>query len=172
MSSHLILINGRPGSGKTTMGRLLLEKLIDSAFFDFDTMITVNPFEYGEDLIARGLQNSAAVINSSFEQGVQSIIFASGTTDERHLCGLLNHLKSQHRVSWFYLDVAKDERLQRKVMRARDEADSQKHFDFIEQRMGEYRGVPAVPEVQCFEIEASGLTPEETLEICLEKLAS
>jgi hypothetical protein len=39
----------------------------------------------------------------------------------------------------------------------------QKHFAFVEQRMGESRGIIALSEAQHFEIEASGLTPEHML---------
>jgi len=68
MDKTLISINGRGGSGKSTIGRLLTHELDSAAFFDFDFVTVVNPWEYGEELFRLGHVNSADLIQFPAKQ--------------------------------------------------------------------------------------------------------
>lgn len=167
LAKRLLLINGGAGSGKTTTARALLSRVESSAFLDFDPLITVNPWEYREELIDLGLRNAADLIENFFESGYGTVILSSGTGSRPHLERLLGLLADRPRVNWIYLEVDPEERRSRKVGRARDGADSAEAFDFIENKIGRYEGPPDVAGVRCHEIRAGGLTVDAVVEAVL-----
>lgn len=166
---RLILINGLGGSGKTTVGRLLLDLLPSAAYFDFDSVTCVSPFEYGEPMFELGHRNAAAVAKNFLSAGYDSVVMCSGCGSQKHLDQFLSLLPERLPVFWFFLQASKDERKRRKSLRARDGADNEAHFDILEAKIGSYAGLVSGPGVKAFEIISEG-KPAEKVALELESI--
>ena len=167
----LILINGFGGSGKTSVGRLLLDALPSSALLDFDALTCVNPFEYGEQLFQLGHRNAAAVTEVFLKARYQHLIMCGGCHTQRHLDGFLSLLPRELGVSWFFLITSSEERRRRKIARSRDDADKSEWFDELEAKEGLYEGLVSGPNIEAFELLTERKTPAQVMSELKEILA-
>ncbi|MBI2851397.1 MAG: AAA family ATPase [Chloroflexi bacterium] len=72
----LIIINGAPGIGKTTVGKLLHNRLSNSAFLDGDDVWRINPFEVNEKTKGLVEKNITLVLRNYLEAGYEYVILA------------------------------------------------------------------------------------------------
>jgi len=153
MSSKLILINGLGGSGKTTCGRLLCERIDSCAYFDIDMLATVNPFEFGEELMRLGLRNAAGLISNFFDAGYEVVVMSSGTGCQRHVDYLLSLIPLPDHVYWIWLTASKAERDKRRLARSRDGADKPEWLDYVDRVSEPYAGPVEIESGTCCEID-------------------
>jgi hypothetical protein len=168
MSNKLILINGLGGSGKTTCGRLLSERIDSCAYFDSDMLTIVNPFEFGEDLIELGLRNAASLISNFFAAGYKAVVMSSGTGSQRYTDYLINLILSPDRVYWIWLAASKTERDKRRLTRRRDGADDPKWLDYVDGKVGPYTGPVEIKRGFCCEIDTDNAAPNDVVRQILE----
>ncbi len=168
--SRIILINGRPGAGKSTVAKLLSEKLDSVALLEFDSLIKVKPFEYGEKLLLLGLENSVSVVNNFLDFGFKNIILCAGTTKESHLEFFLSKIEGSSQIHWIYLNVSVEERSKRKVSRLRDDADSLEWFEQVKSKIGTYSGLPKLSGVSYYELDVEGISSQEVASLVAEQL--
>lgn len=74
--TKLIIINGAPGVGKSTVGNLLLSRLNNSAFLDGDEVWRINPFEVTDrtkDIVDR---NIAFILRNYIKANYEYVILA------------------------------------------------------------------------------------------------
>ena len=74
--TKLIIINGAPGVGKSTVGSLLFSKLGNSAFLDGDDVWRINPFEVTD--VTRNIveRNIVFVLRNYITAGYKYVILA------------------------------------------------------------------------------------------------
>ncbi len=132
----LILINGQSGAGKTTAARSLLQTLKNAAYISSDSLISVNPFEFDDDLCLLGQNNAKLLINSFQKNGYQYIILCGLLNDQRNLDQFVSDFNdSDFDILYVWLKADKAIRDQRRVNRARDDADKSEHFDLVDERL-------------------------------------
>lgn len=73
---HLILINGLPGSGKTTISRLLCEKLKPAAWIDTDDLMHMKPWSSQEQRFSETLRRGLLLVQDFFDSGIPTVIMA------------------------------------------------------------------------------------------------
>lgn len=81
MTQKLILINGQGASGKTSVARILLSDLPNSAYIGGDSLISVNPFGINEKLDKLAIKNLLSLTANYFEEKYAFII----------VCGLIRN---------------------------------------------------------------------------------
>ena len=72
----LIIINGAPGVGKSTVARLVFARLPNAAFLDGDDVWQINPFEVTERTKAIVQRNIPFVLRGYLEAGYDYVILA------------------------------------------------------------------------------------------------
>ena len=72
----LILINGPPGIGKTSVARLVFARLPNSAFLDGDDVWQINPFEVTDRTKAIVERNIPFVLRGYLEAGYEYVILS------------------------------------------------------------------------------------------------
>lgn len=157
----LILINGQGGAGKSTTAKMLLRMLRPAAYIPTDSLVSVEPFEWNEQLLGLGIHNAALLIRSFADAGYQYII----------LCGLLNRqamldrfcaeAAAGHRLVYVWLRAAQTVRNGRRIQRARDDADHPQHFDFLDALIPDLAVPLSVPNGAFVELDTSTLTPHQ-----------
>ena len=116
----LIIINGAPGIGKTTVGRLLHNQLSHSAFLDGDDVWRINPFEVNDKTKSLVEKNIAQVLRNYFEAGYAYVILAWVLHQQSSIDRLISNLDDlKPKTHVFTLVVDKD------TLIARLKADSQ-----------------------------------------------
>jgi hypothetical protein len=157
----LILINGQGGAGKSTTAKHLLHMLRPAAYIPTDSLISVEPFEWNEGLLSLGIRNAALLIHSFTEAGYEYII----------LCGLLNRQEllerfcseaaAEHSLLYVWLRASQAVRNERRIQRARDDADRPEHFAFLDALIPDLAGPLAVPNGSYIEIDTTHFSPRE-----------
>ncbi len=71
---EILIINGAPGIGKTTVARLLFARLNDCAYLCGDSVWQINPFEVTERTKTIVEKNIPFVLRSYLEAGYQFVI--------------------------------------------------------------------------------------------------
>ncbi len=138
----IILINGQVGTGKTSVASILKNEITNSACIEADTIVAVNPFEF--DKLGPLLhKNAILLINNFFEEGYETVITAGLTRNQEQLDDFLKALNLKVEIIFVWLRASKEVRLNRKQARSRDGADSEEHFEFIDE---------IYPDVKTFEI--------------------
>lgn len=139
----LILINGQEGSGKTSVGKLLLHKLKNSAFIDVDSLVTTNPWKFGSETDNLAIQNSIGLINNFSEAGFSNIIVSGLTRNQQLLDSFLLQLNRKVEILFIWLRANEDVRMLRKKDRGRDGADQAEHFNFVD---------TLYPDIDCIDV--------------------
>lgn len=155
----LILINGQGGAGKSTTAKALLHMLRPAAYIPTDSLVSVEPFEWDKQLLALGIHNAALLIHSFADAGYVYII----------LCGLLNRqdmldrfcaqAAAGHTLLYVWLRAARTVRNERRMQRARDDADQPQHFDFLDALIPDLAAPLSVLNGAFVEIDTTTLTP-------------
>lgn len=73
---QLILINGLPGSGKTTIARALFETLENAALIDTDDLMHVRPWQPDDLLFKIALSNALWSARNFFDNGYETVVIA------------------------------------------------------------------------------------------------
>ncbi len=139
----LILINGQPGSGKTSIAKALLNDLRNAAYIETDSLVAVNPFELNEDLNNLAAINAVSLIKNFSAAGYQNMIVSGLIKNQKELDRLLGRMDKNKDLVFVWLRASKEVRMERKQERARDGADSIKYFEFID---------ALIPDVENFEL--------------------
>lgn len=74
--TSLIIINGAPATGKSSVGSLLRTMLKGSAFLDGDDVWRINPFEVNERTTALATGNITSVLRNYIAAGYDYVILA------------------------------------------------------------------------------------------------
>lgn len=90
----LIIINGAPGVGKTTVGRLVYSQLKNSAFLDGDEVWRINPFEVNEKTKGIVENNINFVLRNYFVSGYEHVVLAWVLHHQSIIDRLINQLDS------------------------------------------------------------------------------
>lgn len=157
----LILINGQGGAGKSTTAKALLRMLRPAAYISADSLVSVEPFEWNDDLLALGIRNAALLIRSFADAGYAYIL----------LCGLLNRQEmldrfcaevgAGHTLLYVWLRASQAVRDQRRIQRARDDADQPEHFPFLDALIPDLTAPLRVPNGAFVEVDTAAITPFE-----------
>jgi broad-specificity NMP kinase len=134
MGAHymrILLISGQVGSGKTTVAKRLLTTLDNAALIELDSLVAVNPFEFNDSLHNLGIENAVSLIRNFSKNGYEHIIVSGLIKNQKSLDSFFDSLLgAQFFLVWLRADQAM--RKQRKQSRARDDADKEENFDFID----------------------------------------
>lgn len=84
----LILINGKPGTGKTTLSNLLRKKFENSAWIDTDDLMHMYPWKREQKTFSIALRNALVSARNFMENGYSTIVI-SGCV---HSTSLLNQI--------------------------------------------------------------------------------
>lgn len=148
----LLLINGQPGSGKSSVATILKNELSHSAYIDADWLVSVNPFEFGKsDRLM--IQNSISLINNFTNDGYETIVTAGLARNQTLLDELITKLNGKADILFVWLRADRETRLSRKQERGRDGADNQEHFDFLDK---------IYPDTKSFELKNGGYLEIDT----------
>lgn len=115
----LVLVNGTMGVGKSSVCRILLERLAPGAYLDGDWCWNMNPFLVSEENKKMVLRNIAFLLNSFLENsGFEYIIFCWVMHQEQISREILERLNGEYELFRFTLtcpESALRERLQKDV---------------------------------------------------------
>lgn len=128
----LFLVNGQQGSGKTSVSKLLLRKIKNSAYFGTDALVATNPWEFGGKTDELAIANAVSLINNFSKFGFENIIICGLTRNQNILDKFLAEFQQQPEMMFIWLRADNKTRMLRKEKRSRDEADERKHFDFVD----------------------------------------
>lgn len=76
MVKQLILINGAPSTGKTTISKILLDSLKSGAWVDTDDLMHTRPWQPTEELYFLALTNAVAAGKNFYESGFNTVIIS------------------------------------------------------------------------------------------------
>src|SRR3989344_5439284 len=128
----LILVNGQGGSGKTTIGRELLNRLKNTAFIDVDSLVSTNPWEFNEETDNLAIKNTVSLIKNFHGVGFENIIISGLTRNQQLLDTFLLQLSKKAELLFVWLKADEKTRLARKESRDRDGADKKEHFELVD----------------------------------------
>ena len=169
-NNKLIIISGCCGAGKETTGRLLLSVLEPSAWIDMKSLGRIEPWAYGEELISLCVENAADLVDNFLRAGFYQVVLSGGINSQRELDALMTHVHTDCRVIYIWLDVDKVIRDKRRIARARDDADSPEHLDFVDSIVTDPGELP-ISNGMYYRLPIDCETPHEVLKNVLEALA-
>ena len=169
-NNKLIIISGCCGAGKETTGRLLLSVLEPSAWIDMKSLGRIEPWAYGEELISLCVENAADLVDNFFRAGYYQVVLSGGIHSQRELDALMTFVHTDCRVIYIWLDVDKAVRDKRRIARARDDADSPEHLDFVDSVVTD-PGELSISSGAYYRLTTDCETPQEVLKNVLEVLA-
>jgi gluconate kinase len=158
MEPTFILLNGLPGSGKSTIGRWLAERLGACVVFDVDDLTRVFPFEFSDRVLTFGVDNMALLAQNAQIIGVEYVVTCGGLWRQDLLERFVARVPAG-RCLYVWLDVSAPTRLARKLERARDDADSASEFKQIDAKFGDH-GSHILFEGRTIRLKAEGRTLE------------
>lgn len=136
-NKKIITITGMAGSGKTTVAKALLWKLKNSAHIESDSLISVNPFIYNANLEKLGIRNIVLLIKNFFSSGYENIIISGLIRNKKIFNYFYKLIKPKTKIYIIHLEANKKSRAQRRLVRARDGADTKKWIDWIDKKFPE-----------------------------------
>ena len=148
----LIIINGAPGIGKTTIGRLLHNRLSNSAFLDGDEVWRINPFEVNEKTKSLVEKNITLVLRNYFEAGYEYVILAWVLHQQSIIDRLVSHLDDLKPEIHIFTLVADESTL---VARLQDDAQTTRNPDTATDRLRQSQLM------ETNKIDTTGAKPEE-----------
>lgn len=148
----IILINGQGGTGKTSVAAILKSEIPNSVYIEADTLVAVNPFEFGK-LGPLLIKNAVSLIHNFAEEGYEIIITAGLTRNQEQLDEFLSALGFKAEIVFVWLRANKEARLARRKARGRDGADSEEHFESINK---------IYPDVETFDVKGGKLLDIDT----------
>ncbi len=156
----LIILNGTMGAGKTTVGRLLMQKLQPSAFLDGDWCWDMNPFVVNEENKAMVLDNITHLLKAYLNNsGYEYVIFCWVIHQEEifrqilePLCGMDFEL---HRITLMCSETALRQRL------GLDVQNGIRQPDVIERSVAR---LPLYEKMDTVKIDVSGISPAQAAE--------
>lgn len=157
---HLILINGKGGAGKTTVAKIVFENIQKSAVLDIDDLMRVRPWKFDDKLAKLGVINAASCVNNFFKSGFTDVVLSGGVYTQKLLNLLIKNLGDDISISYFWLSANKQARNKRRINRSRDDADSLKHFDFIDSLFPEV-GVMKIGNGSFHKIDTTEISPKK-----------
>jgi len=138
----LIFISGQPGSGKTSVANKLLNQSKNAAYIEADSLCAVNPFDFYKNS-ELAIKNAVALAKNFNEADYENIIISGLIKNQKDLDDFLNQLNEKANVLFVWLRADKKIRMERKKERSRDNADQEKHFDFVDN---------LIPDIESIEI--------------------
>lgn len=154
----LILINGKPGTGKTTVSNLLRKKYESSAWVDTDALMHMRPWKREQRTFSIALHNALHCARTFFENGYP-IVIISGSVHSVSLLGeLTSFFKDDEYEGWFVFLHANDE-----IRKLRKESQGMKNgVDDPKFKLEESESLTAqnVSPFKYMEIETSEKNPE------------
>jgi len=128
----LIIINGAPGIGKTTVAELVFSKLKNSAFLDGDSVWRINPFQVNERMKALADKNIALILRNYLEAGYQYVILSWVLHEREIIDRLLRDLSDLDFEAQVFTLIAEEGALLERV-RSRDP--SRKNLQLVRERL-------------------------------------
>ncbi|MDO8582320.1 MAG: hypothetical protein Q7S16_05620 [bacterium] len=162
MTSKLVLINGQVASGKSSVGKALLNDLSRSAYIDGDALMSVNPFGINDKLDALAIKNLVSLINNYSEEGYKYIIVSGLIRNQKLLDNFLSKLSLKVDVLFVWLRAAKEVLRKRRLSRKRDGADNPEHHEFIDKLIPDANSF-VIKDGSCLDIDTSTKTIEEVV---------
>jgi len=130
----IILLSGFGGTGKSTVGTLLYEKLGNLALFEADHLFNIKPFVIGEKLGRIKLKNSLALIQNFLEEGYNNIIAVGLVWTQEELDAVVQKFSKDTQIFLIWLEAPKEIRFQRVLMRG-EPGDTLEFLEEVEQKL-------------------------------------
>lgn len=103
---NLIIINGAPGVGKTTVGKLLFQSLPRSIFLDGDDVWQINPFVVNDETKTMVQANIVYCLKTFLQSSYENIIFVWVLHQQSIIDDIIRHLSGlEFKLSIFTLIV-------------------------------------------------------------------
>ena len=128
----IILINGQGGAGKSSVAKLLSQELKNSAYIDVDSLVSTNPWEFGDESDNLAIRNAISLIHNFSSANFQNIIISGLTRNQQLLDRFLSQLSKKAELLFVWLKADEKTRLARKESRDRDGADKKEHFELVD----------------------------------------
>lgn len=161
MQQQIVLISGEAGSGKSTCGKLLYDRLESVALIEADAIIKVKPWENFAKLRKLALSNVAALIQNFWNAGYRAILCPGvvwNQDDMNALCAALPNLT--HAMTLLWLQTDEKERNRRRANRHRDAADLPQEFSNVDDAVAGKKPT-TLPSGKAYEISTTYRTPAE-----------
>ena len=154
----LIIINGAPSVGKSTVSRLVFARLRNSAFLDGDDVWQINPFEVTDRTKAIVERNIPFVLRGYFEAGYDYVILAWVMHQQAIIDWLLSQLRDLDLEVGVFTLVAEEAAAQARWRRS---AGQQGTSEVVSDRLRQSL------ELNTTKIDTTHLTPERVAEAIL-----
>ena len=165
MKQRIIFISGHIGSGKTVIGELLQDKLINCARVETDLLILVKPFEIVPMLLQLGIKNTISVVSNFLEESYENILIVGGVWNQDQLDQYMQKFSTEKydiRVFWLHAD--KEARHTRALKRG-DPGDNKEWLEKVEESLP-YPTLPLkMSGGQFYQIDVEDKTPQVILDI-------
>lgn len=132
-----------------------------AAYVDFDSITCGNPSEYGEPLFELGHRSAASLEKKFLRSGYDTVVICPGCGLQEHVDRFLSLVPVRRAVFWFFIHATKEGRKRGKSQRARECADNEEHFDYIDAKNEPFKGLVSGPGIKAFEVVSDGKTAEK-----------
>ncbi len=160
--AKLVIVNGAPGVGKSTVAELVFSKLCNAAFLDGDDVWRIRPFEVNDRTKAIVGKNIPVVLRSYLEAGYEYVLLAWVMHRQEIIEAVLEALSDLEFELHVFTLVADEETLSQ---RWRSRAGEQTVPELVADRLRQSRRLPTT------QIDTTGLEPDEVADRILASIA-
>lgn len=159
---RLLLVNGLPGSGKTTISRLLRDALQPAIWIDTDDLMHARPWSSEEQRYIDTLRRGLLVAQDCFTSGIPTVILA-GCIHSKELFGQLAETIDLQEIQCTVIALLADPAVRKERQTLRGKQVDVGTDDF-------HLAAKDVAPATMIHIESSAQTPEETIHMILGQL--
>jgi len=156
----IVFINGSINSGKSTLAKLLADKIGNCAILEIDNLREFIEWMPIEKVIPINLENAISLINN-FDKNDLNVVIPYPLSEKNYEY-IKNNLKVKSKIYFFTLNLKLDEVLKDRGNRKLDDWERERIKHHYEIGINK----PSFGEI----INATNQTPEETLELILKKI--
>lgn len=159
---RLILINGLPGSGKSTIGLMLRDALKPAAFVDTDHLMRVKPWPEDGSIYEETLERALMVAQDFFSRGIPTVVI-SGCVHSAALFQTVGWTMDLNQVRCVVVALQTEATVRRRRQQERGKE--------VDVGTEEFSLLPTdVEPAQLITVDSSQHTPEETAQEILQQL--